>query len=74
MYNHAGGQIYDRKGAQPPKAQHTGQNNPAKPISSAQRPLVQTQLRVGKFFFFFAINSQLLLKNVHQKCTVVSNR
>lgn len=25
-------------------------------------------------FFFFDINSQLLLKNVHQKRTIVSNR
>lgn len=47
-YNHAGGQIYNREGTQPPKAQHTGQNDPAKPSPLAQRPLVQTQLRAGK--------------------------
>ncbi|XP_057561638.1 Golgi reassembly-stacking protein 1 isoform X6 [Hippopotamus amphibius kiboko] len=47
-HNHAGGQIYDGKGVQPPlEAQHTGQHGPARPIPAAQGPLVQTQLRAG---------------------------
>jgi hypothetical protein len=62
-YNHAGGQIYDRKKAQPPMAQHTGQMTQQNYSFSSKGPSCKHNWGLVNFFFPF-----LLCTPIAKKC------